>query len=135
MSENENHEREVIIPEIVDEKYSENYSEKNFWDKIASTFKKAGANLIYKALQLFYAAKNPNCPLAVKAAIFAALGYFILPIDLIPDFIPGLGFTDDLAALAGAIAMAHMYIDEKVIQKSKNKLCELFGDEILKKIE
>lgn len=127
--------REAVVPEIIDEKYSENYSEESFWDKITSTVKKAGAGLIYKALQLFYATQNPNCPIAVKTAIFGALGYFILPLDLIPDFIPGVGFGDDLAAITAAIAMAHLYIDENVIMKAKNQMQELFGKNILKELE
>jgi len=132
--------KEVITPEIVkveelDQKYSKNYSEEGFWDKIVNTIKKAGAEVVYKALQLYYATQNPNCPLTVKGTIWGALGYFILPIDLIPDFIPGIGFTDDLAALAAAIAMAHMYIDEYVIQKAKNKMKELFGEDILKELD
>ena len=127
-------ENEVIIPEVVDEKYSENYSEDSFWDKIKTTLKKAGSKLIYQALQLFYAMQNPDCPIAIKGAIIAALGYFILPIDLVPDFLPVVGFADDLTAISSAIAMAHMYIDDNVIQKAKSKMCELFSDDILKEL-
>ncbi|MBR6900746.1 MAG: DUF1232 domain-containing protein, partial [Synergistaceae bacterium] len=90
--------------------------------------------LIYKALQLFYAMQNPDCPVAIKGAIIAALGYFILPIDLVPDVIPGVGFADDLAAIGGALTIAHMYINDEVIQKAQNKMCELFGDYILKEL-
>ena len=113
--------QDVIIPELVesgerddklDAKYAKNYSEESFWDKITSVIKKAGAGIIYKALQLFYATQNPACPVAIKATIFAALGYFILPLDLVPDFIPGAGFADDLAAIGAALAMAHLYIDD-----------------------
>ena len=133
-------EKEVITPEIVsveelNQKYSKNYSEEGFWDKIVSTIKKAGAEVVYKALQLYYATQNPNCPMTIKGIIWGALGYFILPFDLIPDFLPGIGFTDDLAAIVAAITAAHMYIDEYVIQKAKNKMKELFGEDILKELE
>ena len=129
---------DTVIPEIVDEKldpkYAENYSEESFWDKITGVVKKAGAELIYKALQLYYATQNPACPVAVKGTIFAALGYFILPLDLIPDVIPFVGFSDDLLAIGAAIGMAHMYIDDEVLRKAKNKMRELFGDGILKEL-
>lgn len=134
LNEKMSNENEIIIPEVVDEKYSENYSEDSFWDKITSTVKKAGSKLIYQALQLFYAMQNPDCPIAIKGAIIAALGYFILPIDLVPDFLPIVGFADDLTAIGAAITMAHMYIDDNVIQKAKNKMCELFSDDILKEL-
>ena len=125
---------EVITLEIVDEKYSEDYSEESFWDKITGTIKSAGSELIFKALQLFYAMQNPECPIAIKAAIIAALGYFISPIDAIPDVIPFVGFADDLAAVGAALAMANMYINNEVIQKAKDKMRGLFGDDILKEL-
>ena len=111
----------------IDPKYSGDYSEDSFWNKIKTVLKSAGLELIYKALQLYYAMQNPNCPMTVKAGIVAALGYFISPIDLIPDFIPVVGFTDDLAAIAAAIAMAHMYIDDEVKRKAREKIDDLFG--------
>ena len=129
---------DTVIPEIVDEKldpkYAENYSEESFWDKITGVLKKAGAELIYKALQLYYATQNPACPVAVKGTIYAALGYFILPIDLIPDVIPFVGFTDDLLAVGAALTMAHLYIDDNVLQRARDKMRDLFGDSILSEI-
>ena len=125
---------EAIIPEIVDEKlgpkYAKEFSEEGFWDKIGNVLKKAGAEVIYKALQLYYATQNPSCPVAVKATIYAALGYFILPLDVIPDFIPVVGFSDDLLAIGAAIGIAHLYIDDGVIRKAKDKMRSLFGEGI-----
>lgn len=130
--------RSALVPlttnENLDPKYAEEFSEEGFWDKITSVFKKAGSEIIYKALQLFYATQNPECPMAIKAAIYAALGYFILPLDLIPDVIPVVGFSDDLLAIGAAIAMAHVYIDDKVIYNAKEKMCSLFGNDIIDKL-
>lgn len=111
----------------IDPKYSGDYSDDSFWNKVKTVLKSAGLELIYKALQLYYAMQNPNCPMTVKAGIVAALGYFISPLDLIPDFIPVVGFTDDLAAIGAAIAMAHMYIDDEVKRKARSKIDDLFG--------
>ena len=118
---------EIRSIDDIDPKYSKNYSDDSFWDKIKSVLKSAGLPIIYKALQLYYAMDNPNCPMGVKAGIIAALGYFISPIDLIPDFIPVLGFTDDLAAIGAAIVMAHMYIDDEVKRKARAKIDDIFG--------
>ena len=118
---------EIQSVDDIDPKYAKSYSEDSFWDKIKGVLKSAGLPIIYKALQLYYAMQNPNCPMSIKAGIIAALGYFISPIDLIPDFIPVLGFTDDLAAIGAALVMAHMYIDEDVKRKARQKIDDIFG--------
>ena len=120
---------DVIEPKFVNLGYGKNYSEEGFWNKIVGVVKSAGLELIYKALQLYYATQSPNCPTGVKAAIYAALGYFILPLDVVPDFIPGMGFADDLAALTAALVMAQAYVDLSVKNKAKNAVRRLFGDE------
>jgi uncharacterized membrane protein YkvA (DUF1232 family) len=65
-------------------------------------------------LSAYYAVLDRRTPLAVRATLFGALAYFVLPIDAVPDFIAGLGFTDDAAvlyaalrALAGSIEQRH----------------------------
>lgn len=90
-------------------KYADNYSEKGLFQKITGSIKKAGLSLIYKALQLFYVAQNPNVPMRIRAAVVAPLGYFISPVDLIPDITPFLGFSDDAAVIAGAMLIAQFY--------------------------
>ena len=110
------------------DKYGKNYSEDGFFKKITGCVKKAGLGLIYKALQLFYVAQNPNVPMKIRAAILAPLGYFISPIDLIPDITPFLGFSDDAAVIAGALAIAHIYINDEIRQKAKDKIRSIFGD-------
>lgn len=47
----------------------------------------------------YYALRDPNTPFKVKATLAAALAYFIMPADLIPDIIAGFGFSDDVAVL------------------------------------
>ena len=116
------------------EKYGKNYSEDGLWDKISGNLKKAGANLIYEVLQLFYVAQNPNVPMKIRAAMIAPLGYFISPVDLIPDLTPVVGYTDDAAVISMAIAFAHAYIDDEIRRKAKDKLVAFFGKDILKNL-
>ena len=117
---------------FIDEKtlngYEENYSDKGLWEKVTDNAKSIGIGLIYKAFQLYYVTENPNCPMKVKAGIFGALGYFISPIDFIPDFSPVVGYTDDAAAIAAALALAQVYIDDDVKWKAKQKIADLLGD-------
>ena len=107
--------------------YSKAYSESSLFNKIMKTAKKAGIKVIYAALLLFYTLQKPLTPAWAKGTIVGALGYFILPIDVIPDLVPVLGFTDDLGALAVAITAVAMFIDDEVKQKSKAKLKDWFG--------
>ena len=52
----------------------------------------------------YYCAMDPETPTRVRAILIAALAYFILPLDSIPDFLMGFGFTDDIAVLGAALA-------------------------------
>ena len=115
------------MPNELDSKYAKNYSEEGFWEKTKSVLKSAGLLTLYKALQLYYVLKESSCPAHIKAAILAALGYFILPIDVVPDFIPGVGFGDDLVAITAALVIAQAYVDEEVKRKARDKLDDLFG--------
>lgn len=86
-----------------------------------------GKEVIEKALQLYYAMQAPNTPTWAKAVIIAALGYFISPIDAIPDVVPFVGFADDLGVLVAALAAVATYITDEVKNKADAKLDEWFG--------
>ncbi len=107
------------------EEYEKQYSESKFLEKIGNFAKKAGINVIYAGILLFEVMKKPEVPSKDKAIIIGALGYFIAPLDLIPDMIPG-GFVDDLGALAFALARVKNYIDHEIKLKSKERLRQWF---------
>ncbi len=108
------------------ERYQGNYSEGGFWNKVKSVAKKAGAKVIYVALILYYELADPNVSPKEKAIIIGALSYFILPLDLIPDAIPVLGFTDDLAALVAAYSYVKGHLTPEVKLRARKKLGEWF---------
>jgi uncharacterized membrane protein YkvA (DUF1232 family) len=114
--------------ELKERKYTEAYSEPKLFDKIKKFAKKAGIKVIYLALLLFYTLQQPETPRKAKSVIIGALGYFIFPMDLIPDFIPIAGFSDDLTALAGALVMVAMHVNEDTKRKAKERLRIWFGD-------
>ena len=60
----------------------------------------------------YYCAVDPETPLKVKMVLFAALGYFVLPVDAIPDVVTGLGFTDDATVLATALGIVGAHIND-----------------------
>ncbi len=102
------------------------YSDESFWLKVKLFAKKAGREVIDNALCLYYAAKRPDTPKWAKTVIFGALAYFISPIDAIPDLTPIMGFSDDLGALAAALAMVSMYVDDNVEKQAAEKLAAWF---------
>lgn len=103
------------------------YSESGLWDKIASVAKRAGLQVIYLALLLYYTATADSTPMAKKSLIYGALGYFILPIDLVPDVIPVVGFSDDMAALVACAATVASCITPEIRRKSEERLTAWFG--------
>jgi len=79
-----------------------------FWSKIARNL--AGVPFADQAVAAYYCALDPATPFRAKAVLLAALAYFIMPLDLVPDFIAGLGFTDDLTVIVTAIGLVRQHI-------------------------
>jgi len=125
---------EDIQNENMDE-YAKNYSENGLWDKVRDNVSSIGVTVIYKAFQLYYVAQSDTCPMKIKAGIIGALGYLISPIDLVPDLIPVVGYTDDAAAIAFAITAAQMYITDEIKEKAKERMREIFGDKMVARLE
>ena len=63
-------------------------------------------------LAAYYCALDPKTPSRVRATLLAALAYFVLPLDAIPDFLLGFGFTDDATVLLAAISLVASHIDD-----------------------
>ena len=70
-------------------------------------------------LMLWFATKNPKVPLAPKVICIFIVAYALSPIDLVPDFIPILGFVDDLLLLPILIWLAVRLIPNVIIQESR----------------
>jgi uncharacterized membrane protein YkvA (DUF1232 family) len=102
--------------------HSGSYSESKFWDKCKKGAKGAGKQVLQKSLWLYFAMQKKDCPAWAKATIIGALGYFIFPLDAIPDLAPAVGYTDDLGVLATAVAAVASQIDAPVRKKASNKL-------------
>jgi uncharacterized membrane protein YkvA (DUF1232 family) len=94
-----------------------------FWPKIAANLHRVP--FADEALAAYYCAFDPATPFKVKGTLLAALAYFILPFDVIPDVLIGIGFTDDLAVLATALALVKGHITEAHRDKARAKLDEL----------
>ena len=121
-------------------KYTDDFSDGKFWDKIKEVAKKIGLKTTSYALILYYVLQKKEVPFKDKMLITGCLGYFILPIDLIPDFIPIAGYTDDVAGMIFAIKKCMDYVDDDIKQNVSNKLVSWFDvkkdyvDDLLKDI-
>ena len=119
----------MTINNINIDDYAQYFSDTKLWTKLKKVARKAGRKAVYYVLVLYYVARDPAVPRSLKLKVLGALGYFILPLDFIPDFILGLGFTDDLAALAWALFTMRKYITPEIERKARERLREWFGPE------
>ena len=80
----------------------------NFW----RTAKRAARTIPFfdEVVAAYYCALDRDTPARTKGVLLAALAYFVLPTDAIPDFLIGFGFTDDVAVLTAAIAAVRNHI-------------------------
>lgn len=109
-------------------KYEKDYSEDSFWNKLKKFAKAAGIQVVYLALVLYFVMLDKNTPKRAKIIIASALGYFILPTDIIPDFILGVGYADDLGALIFAAGQVVMHLNDSHKSQARIKLKDWFGD-------
>src|SRR5690349_13417066 len=92
----------ALIPAVTP--LDERRVEEGFWPKVR---KFAGAvPFLPDALALWWCARDPETPAAAKGMMWAALAYFVLPADVIPDILAGIGLTDDAAVIAAVIGVS-----------------------------
>lgn len=91
-------------------RYVPHFNELSFFEKVKASGTILGEAVLMPILRLFYILKIGDIPLGKKTLIMGALGYFILPVDLVPDFLPALaGFTDDLVVIAFVLKQVSEY--------------------------
>lgn len=110
------------------EKYRDRFSEAKLWNKLKDYARQAGLKTVYMALLLFYAYKRSDTPAWAKRVIIGVLGYFISPIDIIPDLTPLIGYTDDIGMLSFGLVTIACYINDEVKGSARTQLSKWFGD-------
>lgn len=68
--------------------------------------------------------KHPRTPKLAKFLLWLAIGYVLLPFDLIPDFLPVIGQLDDLIIVPGLIYLALKVIPDALIQECREQIEE-----------
>lgn len=94
--------------------------------KLLATARKAARQVPFMedVVAGYYCALDPATPAKVRATVLAALAYFVLPLDTIPDFIIGVGFGDDATVLMAAIAMIRSHMRDDHYHAAREALKE-----------
>lgn len=108
------------IAKIGDQDKQIRYVEEGFWAKV----KRYAAKVPFskEVMALYYCSIDPKTPISAKATAVGALAYWILPIDLIPDFLPAAGFVDD----ATAVLLAYKSISAHITDDHREKAEQFF---------
>ena len=116
--------KRALIPSVV--RVNEQRVRHGFWPKIGRTA--ARIPFADRMLSVWYAARDPKTPVAAKGIMLGALAYFVLPIDAIPDFIAGLGYTDDAAVFTALLAILGRNLKPKHKEAARRDIERLRGD-------
>jgi len=105
--------------------YSKYFNESGLFIKLGNVAGLLGQKALYSVVIMYYLMFDKNIPLKVRTVFMASLGYFILPTDLVADFLPVIGFADDIALISYVIANAIEHITPEIRQKASVKLSRL----------
>ncbi len=108
------YEAEVIDSSVIDE---------NVFKKVLT---KAGRIIAKPALEAFEMVIDQSTPPQARVSLLAALTYLIMPIDLMPDFVPVAGFSDDLVALTAVISLWSQHMTPAIRARARYKLDNWF---------
>ncbi|RAI03330.1 hypothetical protein DLJ53_02085 [Acuticoccus sediminis] len=72
----------------------------------------------------YFCALDPKVPFRVRATMLGALVYFVTPIDAIPDMLLGIGFSDDVTVLLGAMALMASHITDRHRERAAKALAD-----------
>jgi uncharacterized membrane protein YkvA (DUF1232 family) len=97
--------------------------EGGFWPKLRRLAAKVP--FVGDLVAAYYCALDPKTPFRVRAVLMAALAYFVMPVDFIPDFIAMLGFADDATVLYGAVKTVANHITPEHREKAAAAIAKL----------
>lgn len=120
------------LPQIVSDlsQYQRYYKESSFKNKLLRVLASIGKAAANEMLSLYYLVKDKdtNLSLKEKAMVIGALGYFVFPMDLIPDvFLAAVGFSDDIAVAMLVLNILKKKITPEIQEKARKKTNELFS--------
>ncbi|RKI98081.1 DUF1232 domain-containing protein [Butyricicoccus sp. 1XD8-22] len=115
------------LQQVVEGK-EKHYTQNGFLNKLQQSGLKLGFKALHGATTLYCALKSPDLPKQQKLLIVGVLGYFILPTDLLADFLPMVGLADDIAIIMKAISVIYSSITDEMKEEGHQLLEKVFGD-------
>lgn len=117
---------EILGPEVAGSDTDDEARTKRVRKKFWSTFKRAVRYIPFsdELVAAYFCALDPDTPHRVRAILLGALAYFVLPFDAIPDFLAGVGFSDDVTVLLAAIALVRSHITTLHREKARQALSD-----------
>ena len=106
--------------------WADQYGDAPFREKLRTAARHAGSAVVERALALGYVAVSEETPAWARESARAALGYFIAPLDAVPDAAPA-GFCDDLAVLAAALGAVAAYVTPAIRARAARRAGKLCG--------
>ena len=121
--------KEIKIEDL--KSYCKYFSEASFADKLRAVGGLLGKNILLPVLKAYYVLRSPTTKASEKAMLMGALGYFILPVDFLPDFLAGLiGFGDDLMVISFVLGKIHNNITPEIEEKAEAAYAKIVGPKI-----
>ncbi|PTM96359.1 YkvA family protein [Mycoplana dimorpha] len=118
---------EILLPgEEPEQERRRQKVEKRFWPVFKRAFRQVPFSRDLVAA--YYCALDPTTPTRVRGILLAALAYFVLPFDAVPDMLVGIGFTDDIAVLTAAFAAIRGHIRGEHYQSADRALSDGAGE-------
>lgn len=93
---------------------------------LARLLRRAGRTLARPALECFEMLLDGSTPHQARLTVLAALTYLLVPLDLIPDFIPAAGFSDDMVALTALLGLCTRHLTPAIRQRAQRRLDRWF---------
>jgi len=114
----------------ITEDYGKYYSKESFWDKIKKYASIIGMPILKKVFTLYYIWEDENSPLWARYLVVPpALGYFIFPQDLVPDYVQPGGYGDDLIVIGIALTAIAAHIKDEHINKADDAVNKWFNND------
>lgn len=98
-------------------------NERQFWRKLGRVL--AHVPFAEDLVAVWYCAKDPATPAHVRALLWGAVGYFVMPADLVPDYLVALGFTDDAAVIAMVMSLLGRYVAPRHRDAAADRIASL----------
>ena len=111
----------ALVPHVV--RLNEARVSRGFWPKMRRVA--ALVPFASEALAVWYCARDEETPVAAKGMMLAALAYFVMPFDAIPDVIAGIGYTDDAAVFVAVLSLVGKHLKPRHRAAARETVAEM----------